>query len=309
MSKLTRNSWVKITLIVLLCLTICGAFASCSTGCWRCDDAWDDDFDVPTETFGTSTLSSDATTNENRVDAANAHNLTINWAAGHVTVRTAPDAETNSQVVLKEADSGSAKHTAPMKVSSQGDTLTIDYTPQIRWMGCSSFKGKRLEVVLPESMAAHLGKVCINGASGNYELSGFTCEGLAVDLASGTMESKDVSAAALSVDMASGQSHFQGNFTQTVDLALASGYIEVANTGSAFPAVIDADVISGNVDLIMPNEAGFTVDVDRMAGNFNCGYPVTATADGSHQIHGDGKSKVNISLTSGKVNLSPQESR
>ncbi len=318
MVKLTRDSYIKIALIALLCLVICAVLGHCATAAVDMTAAYTnrtfpsapdapDAPDVPDapsmpDAFGSAL----AEIGSHEVDPAEVRNLSIQWAAGQVTVQTAPDEDCSGKIQVRERASGSAKRVRPLSMEVSGETLCIDSNEAVWsfWQGCSSFASKQLEVTIPESAAGSLGTVEIDGASGMYWLTGFSCEKLDIALASGMLDTAGITARNLVADIASGQVSLEGAFPQSIDVTAASGSITVTDTGSTFPQRIDADIMSGEVVLALAEKGGFTADVDRLSGNFTCGYE-TSQRDGRY-VHGDGATPVNISLTSGNVTLKPQ---
>ncbi len=330
MVKLTRDSYIKIALIALLCMVICAALGRCATAAVDMTAAYTSrtfpsapdapdapdapeapdapaapdapDAPEPPDAFESSLTE----IGSHEVDPAEVRNLSIQWAAGQVAVQTAPDGECGGKIQVRERASGSAKRVRPLSMEVSGETLCINSNEAVWsfWQGCSSFASKRLEVTIPESAAGNLGTVEVDGASGMYWLAGFSCDKLDIALASGMLDTVGITVRNLVADIASGQVSLEGAFPQAIDITAASGSITVTDTGSTFPQRIDADIMSGEVVLALAKECGFTADVDRLSGNFTCGYE-TSQRDGRY-VHGDGASSVNINLTSGNVELKPQ---
>lgn len=312
MVKLTRNSYIKIALIALLCLAICtslgrcSTYATCETGSGRMAPAAPSAPSAPNAPALADTISFDAEVSRQEVNPLDARSLCIQWAAGRVTVQTAPDSENNGMIVVAERTSASAKRFQPLRMEVADGMLSINSGETIwnPWWGCSSLASKALEVTIPESAAAKLELVEVDGASGTYNLAGFSCKQLSVALASGMLETSDITAQNLHTDIASGQVQFRGSFPQSLDVTVASGSLAITDTGDTFPQRIDADIMSGNVTLALAPEGGFTADVDRLSGNFSCGY--ASSQQNGRYIYGDGKSEVEITLTSGNMELIPR---
>lgn len=310
--KLTRNSYIKIILIILLCLAICTSLGRCATSglCVvepnRTISEAPSAPSAPSAPNATDAGSFDTEVSRQEVNPLDARSLSIQWAAGRVTVRTAPDTENNGMIIVAERTSAGGKRFVPLRMETADGKLSINSgnITRIPWWGCSSLASKALEVTIPESAAAEMELVEVNGASGTYNLAGFSCKQLSISLASGILETTGVTARNLHTDVASGQVWIEGEFPQSLDVTVASGSTTITDTGTTFPQRIDADIMSGNVTLALAPEGGFTADVDRLSGNFSCGY--ASAQQGGRYVHGDGKSEVDATLASGSLQLIPR---
>ena len=92
-----------------------------------------------------------------------------------------------------------------------GTKLSIDYGGNFVFP-FSLFQGgsKDLAVTLPSSLADHLDRLEINGASGSYTVDGAGCTELRVALASGRLTASNVQVDDLNLDMASGRLEVEG---------------------------------------------------------------------------------------------------
>lgn len=313
--RLSRQSRVKVGLIVALAVVVCLVFGSCSTGVWNpaqplimieapAAPAAPSAPDAPQAPKATAFQGS-AELLRKEFDPSQVRSVDLAWAAGSVTMRVADDQETQGKVLVVERGSGSAKATKPANVSCDDGVLSIDYG-QNRWSGfaaCSFHGSKSIEVTFPASVARGLEHIEVNGASGSYDLEGLGCEHLEVELASGSLSATGMSAEEVELDVASGQVQLEGAFPDVIGADVSSGEVRVTSTAERFPERIDIDVLSGNLVLVMPEAGGFTASVGRLSGNFSCGFE-TSLVDGAY-VHGDGASSVNVSMTSGNVTLNP----
>ena len=185
MTRLTRSSYVKIALIVLLALMLfavagVGSMRGCSQGIY----------------FGGGTEMGNAS-----VDANSVRNLSVSWAAGSVDISVVDDGAGDVIELVETAPTGLTK-AQQMRWSVSGGTLKVDYGS---WWSCFALGQKRLEVRIPERYAQSLGAVTVDGASGYYRVAGIGCDTLRFKLASGEIDADGLAAASLDVDVASGQ--------------------------------------------------------------------------------------------------------
>lgn len=274
MTKLTGASYAKIALIIVFGALLLGAigFGGCSS--WRLAG------------FGGATSMGSAS-----VDAAGIKNLSVAWGAGDVKIGVVDEGDA---IELIETSTGGVTKAQQMRWSVSGDTLDVDYG---RWFGCSMLTGRKsLEVRIPKSYAQKLGKVDIDGASGDYDVSGLGCESLKLQLASGDLEGTGLRADELRVDVASGQLNVEGRFADRVNVRTASGDTRVV-CEEACPGAVDVDIASGEVSVAVPKDSGFTARIDKASGDFSSTFPLTQ--NGNVYMSGDGSASVNARIASG----------
>lgn len=305
MAKLTTSSYVKIALVALLCLVLCGGIAGCSLGCTSAARHAGTLFD---DMGGASTFSQ---IGDASVPASQVRSIEVYWLAGSVDVQVADDDEDEAAVVATEKARGSMPDSMKMAWQLSGDTLQIGYSRgSIGLVGCS-MPAKHLTLSIPRSIAQSLESVSLSAASGTYDLEGIGCERLSIDLASGQAHGEGLTARALSLDVASGNVSLAGRFSEQMDINVASGDIKVESP-DACPARTFIDLASGHVDLAIPADSSFVASVDRLSGSFICELPeasARAHHSGSGCIHGSGDAVIDVSLASGQVTLTPAEDR
>lgn len=279
MTKLTGASYVKIALIMVFGALILGAigFGGCSS--WR----------LSSGIWGETSLGSAS------VDAADVKNLSIKWGAGEVKVGVTDGGDA---IELIETSTGGATKAQQMRWSVSGDTLNVDYG---QWFSCSALMGRKsLEVRIPKSYAQQLGTVDIDGASGDYDVSGLGCESLKLQLASGDLTGLDLRADELRVDVASGHLSVEGRFPDRVNVRTASGETRVV-CEEVCPSSIDVDIASGEVGVAVPRDSGFTARIDKASGDFTSAF--SFSQNGNVYTSGDGSASVNAHIASGEFRI------
>ena len=134
--KLATSTWVKIALIGLLCLGVCGWLGGCGRGGWFASSPlW------PGGVLGCAGINAvdgalsglaqpgnyETTTEGTRfeADASEVSAIEVNWLAGSGQVRVAPDSETGGKVVVEETVRGGS---CPVMVCEVEDgTLSVSY--------------------------------------------------------------------------------------------------------------------------------------------------------------------------------------
>lgn len=276
MAKLTRASYVKIVLIILLGALVLGAigFGGCSS--WR---------------YGIIGGSEMGSAN---VEAASVKNLTVKWASGAVDVHVVDGGD--SIELIETAPRGLTK-TQEMRWTLNGDTLTVDSGS---WFSCFMLGRKDLEVRIPESYAQKLGSVRIDGASGDYGVSDLGCEELDLKLASGDVDAHGLTANKVRIDVASGNLDVRGRFADSVNVRTASGETWIV-CEEVCPRTVDADLASGVVSVAVPQDSGFTAKVTKASGQFSSAFPLAQS--GNEYVAGDGSARFDIRLASGAFRI------
>lgn len=343
MTKLTTATYVKIVLVVLLCLVLCGGIFSCSVGCSTAARHAGQHFQNMYEDYELTEVGDAA------VDAASVRNISVEWPAGQVVFQTSPDgsqsesertgrssasahntdtdhddadhssqdhatlgaasdaasdaAASSGQITLVETATNNLPDELRMHWELSGDTLKINYGRSSWGMMGCSTMHKNLVITIPESTAHRLGAIYLSAASGSYELNGIGCELLEVNLASGQVNGQALSADYLSLDVASGTVSLEGTFPGRMGLSLASGGIDIQS--ATCPDSADISVASGTVTVGMPEQSSASVAVNKLSGSFNCNFPdsVMAKKADGWYVIGDGTASFNVDIMSGQVNL------
>lgn len=221
--------------------------------------------------------------------------LEINWAAGSVTV-TVDDTKADGAILVEEDTTPGFLGLRPptTRCELSGTKLSIDYGGNFVFP-FSLFQGgsKDLAVTLPSSLADHLDRLEINGASGSYTVDGAGCTELRVALASGRLTASNVQVDDLNLDMASGRLEVEGRIASTVSLEVASGTAALTCSETC-PRDVAVDMASGHVTLAIPENDGFVATVEKLSGSFSTDFDVTQEDSDGRSVyrHKDGNSLV-----------------
>lgn len=295
---LTRSSWIKIALIMVLCLVVCGGLFACSSGCTAAvrhagniaNKAYEDvsfsergDFSVP---------------------ASEVRSLEINWAAGTVDVTVTEDEGEEPMVTAVEEINGPGRGSNRMTWQLRNGGLQIGYGMGSAGIaGCAQMGSKHLTLTLPKSLAQSLDSIDLNAASGSYNFDSISCKNLNANLASGAINGSRITAQQLDLDVASGTVELSGSFPQAVSLNLASGNVNIA-CEDVCPTRTSLDVMSGQVLMTVPESSGISARIDKLSGSFDCDIPGSwDLPDYKAFTCGDGSCSLDVSMTSGQVTL------
>lgn len=247
------------------------------------------------------------------------HTRNINVDVGSGNTSIIPDDRKDVKAVYN----GKEKLT----VKENGDTVEVSLKHKwFDWFNWGPFsRHNELKIYVPKTyhstMAIHLG-------SGNISFSGQSkdhpvkLEELALEIGSGNMNLKNMEIDRFKHEGASGNVKIDTLTTNTGSIELSSGNLNIKHYTGAVKAdvssgklnlqmeqltdSVDINVSSGNVNLDLPDKADFTLKGDVKSGNIRCDLPLESK-ESSHKsikgIHGSGKYKVDLSVSSGFVNI------
>jgi len=145
----------------------------------------------------------------------------------------------------------------------------------------------------------------------------FALDNLEIDMASTKLRVVDMTIREVEIDGASADCVFEGCAVEELDLDCASGDLryegslnkldgDMASTDVTavlvnVPYSIDMDIASGDLDLTLPEDAGFTLTMDAMSSNFTSDF-ATSARNGSH-VCGDGACRIDVDGMSANVTI------
>ena len=224
------------------------------------------------------------------VPADRVRDIKIDWVAGTITL--IPD-ENASDITFWDEGAEDEKHQMVWKHS--GDTLSIQYEKSKVYVGIQvTEESKNLTITVPA------GWVCrsleIDAASAEVQVVDLTLGEVDFDGASGICTFENCIVGELDVDTASGDLFYNGQL-ETLNVSSMSANCEVVLTKA--PREIDLESMSGDLFLTLPEDCGFSVDMNAMSSDFSTDFE-TVTKNGRH-VHGDGSCRIDIDAMSGDV--------
>ena len=264
----------SLILVILVSVLVCGIAAG--TFAFRVD------YDSETYTIGSG-----------EVPAREIKDIEIEWASGDITIQVA-DVDTIS---FYESGDQSAP---PMVYRQEGDKLTIEYqTPQV-FIGFSISSSKDLIITVPQDWYCH--NLSIDAASADVFINRLNANEAELNMASGESHMTDCNFVSLELDSASGEVYYSGELT-TLDCNTASG--NIIATLLNVPSSINFDGASADLELTLPADAGFSVEMDTLSGSFHSDF-ATTQHDGRY-ICGNGACQIDVSGMSGSITIHKSE--
>lgn len=221
-------------------------------------------------------------------------NIEIEWAAGSITFQKDPYA---TSITVHEFSPVESDHIMVLKQS--GQTLKIqfcedDFGPIS--LGINVDVSKDLVITVPAEWTCN--SLEIDTAAAEVIMNDLTIREFDFYGASGECRMTNCDIGELDIDTASGNVHFSGTLeTLECDAASADCTIEVIN----IPRSIKMDGLSGDLELILPPNAGFTCNLDAMSSSFDTDFEFKMQND--QYVCGDGSCRIKVSALSGDVSI------
>lgn len=214
-------------------------------------------------------------------DSDSISGMEIVWATGNIRV----EAGDVDRIEVTESRKESGK---PMNVEIRGDTLVIEYHEEGKFSGITISDHKDLSIFVPRDWNAN--KLVIEGASAKIDLTGLTIQNTDINTASGDCTIKDCSIDRLDVESASGKVIYDGCLREfDMDCASAKAELTLHN----IPDSISMDSASGDLDLTLPEDCGFTAELDSLSGSIKSDFDLYTNDEGFY--YGDKHCRIDMS--------------
>ena len=223
-------------------------------------------------------------------DPKQVRNLEIDWAAGSVTI--APSDV--GRITISETPVDRPEEA--LAYTLHGDTLRIRYYEKKTNPSFNHRHSKDLTILVPRDFV--LNALSVDTASADLSVTDMSIGEADVDGASGRCRFENCQLGSLSVDTVSGDVFVSGTATE-LDLDCVSSTIQAQLTN--VPNEISSDTTSGSLELTLPKDAGFTLELETISGNFRSDFDTTK--NGSIYRCGDGRCEIEVDSVSGGVTI------
>lgn len=224
--------------------------------------------------------------------ASDVQHLEIEWAAGSITIL--PDSG-SGQIAIRESVVSEEKYA--MHITQSGNKLKIVYNDEDGYyigFGRNNVESKDLVISVPADWVCS--SLEIDAAATDVKVSGLTIRDVEFDGASAVCTFENCEIETLSADTASGDVVFSGTLKKLDFDAMSARF---RGTFQNAPDRIDVDTMSGDLELYLPEDCGFTLDMQAMSSDFYSDFPTTMS--GEYHVYGDGNCRINVNAMSGQV--------
>lgn len=228
-------------------------------------------------------------------DSAEVNEIEINWAAGSILIMPY-DVD---QIEVSESDVSDSKYA--MECYLKKSKLIINFSEENKYnhgfgITINGNFSKDLTILVPRNW--ELSDLEIDAASAKLEVCNMTIRDVEIDTASGICEFENCTVDTIDIDTASGDVKFVGSLNiLDCDAASANVVAILSNT----PSRMDMDSMSGDLDITLPPDCGFTVSTEGLSSDFSSDFS-TIMNNGNH-VHGDGRCRIDVDAMSGDVTV------
>lgn len=214
--------------------------------------------------------------------------LSISWASGDIDIQPA---DQDTVTVSEERSGGSS-----MVVRHRGSTLEIE-SGENKWsLGGGKSTQKDLTVRVPRDWLCQRLEVSV--ASADVSVENMSVTSVVLNTASGDCAFTDCAVEKMQVITASGDLDFIGTL-QRLEWKGASADCNLRLSDA--PAAIGMNTASGELNLFLPDNCGFTLDRSSLSGAFQSDFATTTEND--KIVCGDGACQITFSSLSGNINI------
>ncbi len=218
--------------------------------------------------------------------------IEIEWVSGDIRI---VGGVSDNQVIISESSVDNEKY--KMVCKHYGSKLTIEYcTQKYNFMGFNAPLSKDLVITVPRAWLCD--SIEIKTASSDIYFNDFKIRELDIESASGKCEILYCDVVDFDIDTASGDIFFDGDLCY-LELDAASANAEFIISG--LPQSINADMASGDLIFVLPDDQGFRLDVDVASGELCNEFP----ADHNEHYSSKLKCHIRVSALSGDVTIMP----
>lgn len=225
--------------------------------------------------------------------------IQVNWTSGNVkVVPYVADAAGMDAIKFHENSGTSLEKDYQMRYKVEDGVLKIQYTkPNLKLKGLFKSLNKDLTISIPAGMT--LTDVKIDTVSANIDMESTTADHFDLVTVSGDINGAMLKGNSMEAENVSGEIRWSDGAFQTVTGNSVSGDINTAF--ATMPRDINLETVSGTITLSLPKNDGFTVDYDKVSGDFNCAFSVQM--DKNSAIYKNGINKIKLETVSGDMRI------
>lgn len=232
-------------------------------------------------------------------NAQDVQEISIEWVAGSIQIIPVQ----GNRIEVEESGHFGEN---TMELKRKNGKLSIEFSRPGLHLGKDL--SKDLLIKVPADWV--LNELDISAAAATVSVEGLTVRKVEFEGASGMAEFANCHVDSLDVDTASGDVHFTGSLKKLECDAASASFTGILTN---VPSQIEMESMSGGLDLILPEDAGFTVITEGVDCNVTSDFPITCsgTHHGGHHdncdakthTHGDGACRIEMSALSGDVRI------
>lgn len=226
------------------------------------------------------------------VPSSSVREIEIDWVSGSIQILPADVTE----ITFTESEVSDSRYAMVWK--QKNEKLSIEFCAEHTFSGFGSWNVLKKDLLIQVPRDWVCDSLEVDTASTTLEVTGLTIREVEVDSASGEYVFTDCTVDEFDLDTVSGDVRFTGKLnSMDCDAASASVYTVLENV----PKQINMDIGSGDLDITLPEDAGFTLTMDTMTNHFTSEF--TTTSRNGSFICGDGGCRIKVDGMSGNVTI------
>lgn len=222
------------------------------------------------------------------VDAAQVKDLNIQWVSGSVTIQPG---DTDTIQFSEDAD---VPEDEKLVWKLNGDTLVIQFCRATIFSGFEANYSKNLVVTVPEDWVC--GTLELELVSVEAEVTNLTANRIEVENVSGECQFEECSTDSFSAETVSGGVDFTGTLRKLSFDTVSADCTAILYSA---PMELELDGVSGNLDITLPADCGFTAEIDSASGTIRSDF--SAAVSGDRYSYGDGSCHIDGDTLSGNI--------
>ena len=250
----------------------------------------------------------------NQINMSEISEIEINWGAGEVQIIPYE----GSEVVFREQASRTLMEEDMMRFYLRDGKLSIQFcAPKKGFRIFSNTPSKSLEVKIPYALASSLAELdvssisapvsiqAVSGAemkvssvSGAIHISDLSCWELNLETVSGGIRGENIQATELEMESVSGGIDISGGFQEVSGNSVSGNLILRSDV---CPRKVEAETVSGEVRLQIPENDGFIAQYHTTSGQFYSSFPTTT--EKNRAIYKNGGAEFSFDTVSGSINI------
>ena len=233
-------------------------------------------------------VSVQSTGSEHEFAPGEVSSIFISWASGDIDIQPA---DQDTVTVSEERSGGSS-----MVVRHLGSTLEIE-AGESKWrLGVGKSTQKDLSIRVPRDWLCQ--SLEISAAAADIRVDGLTITSVALNTASVNCAFTDCAVEKMQMNTASSDLDYSG-VLKRLELKGASADCNLRLSDA--PTAIGMNTASGDLNLTLPDNCGFTLNRSSLSGAFQSDFATTTEND--RIVCGDGACQITFSSFSGDINI------
>ena len=233
-------------------------------------------------------VSVQSTGSEHEFAPGEVSSIFISWASGDIDIQPA---DQDTVTVSEERSGGSS-----MVVRHLGSTLEIE-AGESKWrLGVGKSTQKDLSIRVPRDWLCQ--SLEVSAAAADIRVDGLTITSVALNTASVNCAFIDCAVEKMQMNTASSDLDYSG-VLKRMELKGASADCNLRLSDA--PATIGMNTASGELNLFLPDNCGFTLNRSSLSGAFQSDFATTTEND--RIVCGDGACQITFSSFSGDINI------